>query len=171
MTIDNDFFKEEKKLEEVLTLLNKISIFGGLNKKQVKEVIDLCDVKLCPKDSILFSYGQSSHHIYVILKGAVNLYFYENKELSEKYKTRILKEGDSFGAASLISIEPHVATAVCMEDSEILLMSRNVLLSLHKNNPDLFGRIILNIARELGRILHRTNKILFECIGNKERQD
>lgn len=83
---------ERTKMEEVLTLLNKISIFGGLNKNQVKEIVDLCEIKIYPENSVLFSCGESANHIYVILRGSVNLHFYKNEEFNDTYRGNPLEK-------------------------------------------------------------------------------
>ena len=44
--------------------------------------------------------------------------------------------------------------------TECIMISRKTLFNLHKSFPTLFSKIILNIARELARRLHKNTDIL-----------
>ena len=50
------------------------------------------------------------------------------------------------------------ATALAVEDTELMVLSQRALHSLHKDDPDLFGLLVLNIAREACRRLHKTDQ-------------
>lgn len=160
-----DYLNKLNDTSDIMGILKEISIFGGLKQEQLEEIFKLAYVAKVPKNYKLFSIGESSCYIYVLINGAISLTFFseENKEEYMQFKI-----GDCFGEASLIAIEAHTASALCLEECEIVVLSRRALMSLHKSNPDLFGRLILNIARELGRRLHITNKLLFECRSEKK---
>lgn len=159
-----NYLEELKDTSEIMEILKKISILGGLRQEHLEEIFQLAFKAKLPKNYKLFSIDESASYIYILIKGSISLIFFseENKE-----ECMILKTGDCFGEASLIAIEAHTASALCIEDCELVVLSRKALMSLHKKNPDLFGRLILNIARELARSLHKTNKLLFEYKNHK----
>ena len=76
----------------------------------------------------------------------------------------VVEEGQCFGETSVIGIQPHAATAVTTEDTELIVLSRNALLSLLKTDLELFSILILNIAREACRRLYKTDEILLHYV-------
>jgi len=81
-----------------------------------------------------------------------------------------ISSGDCLGEASLMSIEPHTATAVCAKKTKLILISRKTLFTLHKTNSTLFSKLILNIARELARRLHKNNNLLFQYLSSNKKE-
>ncbi len=76
----------------------------------------------------------------------------------------VFGEGHCFGETSVIGIQPHAATAISAEDTELIVLSRNALLSLFKIDLELFSILVLNIAREACRRLHKTDEILMHYV-------
>jgi CRP-like cAMP-binding protein len=77
------------------------------------------------------------------------------------------EKGQCFGETSVIGIQPHAATAISVKDTELIVLSRKALLSLFKINLELFSILILNIAREACRRLHKTDEILIHYVLRK----
>ena len=150
-------------IKEVLPVLSKISLFGGLNDEELYFLFSLCEYGEFKKNNILFQKDDSPNYIYIVISGQVKLYITQN---NIEYDFLSFFSGDCIGEASLMSIEPHTATAVCHKKTKLLLLSRKTLFRLHKDNPSLFSKLILNIARELARRLHKNNDRLFQYLSS-----
>jgi CRP-like cAMP-binding protein len=88
-------------------------------------------------------------------------------EKSDPLELIVFGEGQCFGETSVIGIQPHAATAIAVEDTELIVLSRNALLSLMKTDIELFSILTLNIAREACRRLHKTDEILLHYVLRK----
>ena len=55
-----------------------------------------------------------------------------------------------------------------MEDTELMILSQKALLELHQTDSELFGILILNIAREACRRLYKTDQILLHYAQPKK---
>jgi len=88
-------------------------------------------------------------------------------EKSNPLELIVVGQGQCFGETSVIGIQPHAATAISIKDTELIVLSRNALLSLLKTDLDLFSILILNIAREACRRLHKTDEILLHYVLRK----
>jgi len=77
--------------------------------------------------------------------------------------------GRCFGETSAIGILPHSASAVAVEDTELIVLSTRALHRLYLEDTKLFGMLILNIAREACRRLHRTDEILLHYAADNGR--
>ena len=152
------------EIEDVLPILNEISILAGLSDKQLYTLFRLLEKTSYKKGEKVFEQGSQPSHIYIIQSGSVKLVINEKSELLELI---VFGEGQCLGETSVIGIQPHAATAIAVEDSELIVLSRNALLSLMKTDLDLFSILILNIAREACRRLHKTDEILLHYVLRK----
>ena len=154
-----------QNIEDVLSILNEISIFAGLSDKQLYTLFRLLEKTSYKKGEKIFEQGSQPSHIYIIQSGSVKLVINEKSELLELI---VFEQGQCFGETSVIGIQPHAVTAIAVEDTELIVLSRNALLSLMKTDLDLFSILILNIAREACRRLHKTDEILLHYVLRKQ---
>ncbi|MCF7954657.1 MAG: cyclic nucleotide-binding domain-containing protein [Phycisphaerae bacterium] len=144
-------------IENVLPMLNKIAIFAGLTEKQLYMIFRLLTKVTYKKDESVFEQGDKPTHIYIVKSGKIKLVVWREHtplELAE------FQEGDCFGEASVIGIQPHEGAAVASADSEIIVLSRKALLSVYDTDKELFSILILNIAREIARRLYKSDQTL-----------
>ncbi len=145
---------ESREIEDIIP---QISIFGGIERQYIDKLIPHCElIKKCEGD-FLYRENDPASEIFIVLSGKIKLvlnYGTNPLELIE------LSGGCSLGETSVIGIEPHGSTAVVTEDVTLLVLSRMILDRLHKQEPEVFTVLILNIARELARRLHRNRKTL-----------
>ena len=163
-------YNSEKQLsplldvEDILSILNKISILAGLSEKQLYTLFRLLEKVQYKAGENIFIEGQQPSHIYIVKSGSVKLV--ANAEQTP-LELIVFEEGQCFGETSVIGIQPHAATAICVKDTELIVLSRNALLSLFKIDLELFSILILNIAREACRRLHKTDEILMHYVLRK----
>jgi len=144
-------------IEAVLPILNKISILGGLSDAQLYKVFRAMESVAYRAGETIFEPGDVPTHIYIIRSGKVKIVANvagTPMELME-YVT-----GQCFGETAAIGILPHSATALVVEDAELLALSAGAVHALHKEDPVLFGLLVLNIAREACRRLHKADEIM-----------
>lgn len=147
--------------QEVLVMLNDISIFAGFNQAQLVTLFDQLEEVSYSSGDHIFEQGSEPSHIYIIRKGQVKLVVGDsntNLELIE------FEPGGCFGETSVIGIVPHEASAVSVGDTELLLLSRKALLNFYKTDLELFSLLIMNIAREACRRLSQTDEILLHYV-------
>jgi CRP/FNR family cyclic AMP-dependent transcriptional regulator len=152
------------EIEEIRAILRKITILAGLTEQQLCRVLELLDKVTYQAGEYIFEQGQQPSHIYIIESGRVKLVAQENGACLELI---VFEQGKCFGESSIIGIQPHAATAIAIEPSELMVLSRNALLSLYKTDLELFSILILNIAREACRRLHSTDEVLLHYVSRK----
>ena len=148
-------------IEDILPIINEISIFAGLSDKQLYTLFRLLKKVRYKAGEKVFEEGTKPSHIYIVQSGRVKLV--ANAEQTP-LELIVFKEGHCFGETSVIGIQPHAATALCIEDTELIVLSRNALLSLYESDVPLFSTLIFNIAREACRRLHKTDEVLLHYV-------
>ena len=103
--------------------------------------------------------GQTPTHIYIIKSGRVGLVLESDNSCVTK---REFLEGDSFGEAALLSLINNTASFRAMAPTEVIAFSRKSLNNLRKADPEVFSRLILNLARDLARKLQYTDEMLLK---------
>ncbi len=147
--------------EDVMPILNDISILAGLTETQLHMLFRLLRKTDYKAGENVFEEGEQPGDIYIIQSGSVKLVVNAEETPLELI---VFGKGRCFGETSMIGILPHAATAVCVEDAELIVLSRNTLLSLYKSDLEMFSTLVLNIAREACRRLAKTDEILLHYV-------
>lgn len=159
--------KEYKPLEDikgVMAILNRISIFGGLSEKQLRSIFKLLKKVSYSEGEYIFKIGDEPGEIYIVKSGTVKLVDETDEGILELAQ---LDVGEIFGETSVIGIQPHEASAIAVEDTELIVLSRGALLSIFDTDKELFGMLILNLAREVSRRLHQADETLLHYVLKK----
>jgi len=99
---------------------------------------------------VVFRKGEMAQQMYIVLNGKIRLYVGHEPvgDWSEE-----LTKGDFFGEGSLLEPIPRSNTAVALEDSEVIAISRGTFLRMIRQNPEVSVKMMQRLAqrnRELG---------------------
>ncbi|MHC4887172.1 MAG: cyclic nucleotide-binding domain-containing protein [Planctomycetota bacterium] len=155
----------ESKLtvEAVLPILNKIAIFGGLREEQLNRIFGMLAQRSCHEGEFIFEAGQSPKSIFIIQRGRVELLLPANGSYLAK---AVFGEGDCFGETAVIGIQKHTASAMALEETDLIELPRSALFQIWEEDKELFGMLILNIAREACRRLNQTDETLLHYFAD-----
>jgi len=141
----------------ITAILERIAIFGGLDESQLNELFQTLQLVSYAKGEIIFEKGDEPCHIYVVKSGKVEIALEGSKFA---VKRLVFDIGQCFGESSVIGIQSHTGTASAVEDCELIVLSKTTLMNYFEDDKTLFGQLILNIARETSRRLHRADEII-----------
>jgi CRP/FNR family transcriptional regulator, cyclic AMP receptor protein len=144
-------------LDSVRSILSKIAIWGGMSEEQQSRIFKRLEVGTFAKDEYIFRKGDQPSHIYIVKEGKVSIFI---SDLETIVKKEILSTGGCFGVAALMAMETHMGTAIAIEESQIMALSRQSLLALRHEDIHLFALLMMNTAREIARRLRLTDDIL-----------
>jgi len=134
--------------QSLLDLRDDLKIFTSLDEGELKLLAGEFEQKHCPAGSVLFTENEPGDYIGLILSGS-----FEVKKTTEfmgkQIVLAVLSRGSSLGELSIIDEKPRSATMVAIEDSELLILRRDVLNDFIECHP----HIGIKIMREINRIL------------------
>lgn len=110
------------------------------------------------KGTVIFNEGDTGVEMFVIQNGSVELSRTIN---GEKRFQRTLEKGDFFGEMSLLEGLPRTATAVTLEDSEIITINGALFDQMIKSNIEIAVRML----RKLSTRLRETTQQLDDLLG------
>lgn len=99
------------------------------------------------KGELIFKEGQQASFFYVIEEGRVKMYNVNDE--GREFIQGIFIAGNSFGEPPVISGEQYPANAVAMENTVLLRMTRDRLLALLRENPDIHLQFTTMLANRL----------------------
>lgn len=146
-------------IKSVVLILSDIAIWGGVTEMQFDKIFKRLEIGIFKKGEYIFQKGDEPSHIYIVRKGKIGLMIVD-QQINLLKKT--LMPGECFGVASLMAMRIHTSTAVALEDSEVMVLSREALWELRHEDVELFSLLMMNIARELARRLKLTDDILLQ---------
>jgi len=102
-------------MQEIARFLAVHKPFDGLAPEALEQTAATVEVAYFPRGaSILQQGGEPSHHLYVIVKGTVELRQVDEGHASKLVET--LAEGETFGQVSLLSRSPHLWDVIARDD-------------------------------------------------------
>ncbi len=145
------------EVESVLPILNKISLLGGLDEAQLYAVFRVLETEHYRKGEFIFRQGDEPDHIRIVRAGRIRIVEEVDgtpMELAE------FGAGECFGETSVMAIHRHTASALALEDADLLVIPREKMFQFHQTDPALFGILMMNIAREACRRLKKTENTM-----------
>ncbi|MEO8237696.1 MAG: Crp/Fnr family transcriptional regulator [Flavobacterium sp.] len=103
--------------------------------------------KFYGKTSIVFEEGKLPSHYYQILSGEIKMNNYNDD--GREFIQGIFYKDQSFGEPPLFLNQNYPASAVAVEDAEILCLSKLNFMKLLEENPAISIKIIENLAQRL----------------------
>ena len=142
-------------------------MWGGLTTKQQEKIYKRLEVGTFKKGEYIFRQGEQPTHIYLVKTGRVEL-LTSDQEVTVHKET--ITAGGSFGVAALMAMQKSTISAVALEDSEIIVLSRKALIELRHEDAELFALLMMNVARELARKLIMTDDMLLQHVREHKDQ-
>jgi DNA-binding NtrC family response regulator/polyferredoxin len=105
-----------------IDILSLSALFRDISKKSIERTVAQAEYKVLSENSVIFSQGEEADSFFVVISGKVKI-----SRASSDGQERIigyLSSGEGFGEVSLLTSEPHSATAVAVEATSLLVLSK-----------------------------------------------
>jgi len=143
----------------------KIPIFNALNASDMEEAKPYLIPAKFSKKEVIFSEGDSSDWLYVVIKGKVKI-----TKLSQSGREIILEiitPMDFFGGVAVMRRFPYPANAVAMDDTELLKISRSNLMRILDRFPNLMYCMAMNIGDRIKGSHEKLKNIAVEKVESR----
>jgi CRP-like cAMP-binding protein len=112
----------------------------------LQPISDLNTQRRYIQNQMIFSENEPGNDMFIIQKGKVKI----SKIIDSKEVTlNILKAGDLFGEMALLDNKPRSASAISMEDSELLVINKKNFEGMVVSQPQLMTRIITLLSERI----------------------
>ena len=143
----------------LLSLLGKVPLFHSLNFDELRDVMNLLQIKRYAIGDVVFRQGDMGQGVYIVISGQIDIF---QTEEGKKVVLAQSEAGAFFGETALLDDEPRTGSAVVSLEAELALFSRSSLLLLAEQRPHLSVKIALQLSQVIAERLRRTNRGLRE---------
>jgi CRP/FNR family transcriptional regulator/CRP/FNR family cyclic AMP-dependent transcriptional regulator len=132
-------------------LLRTVPIFADLAEEEIDALARVTSRRKCPKDTVVFFENDEGDSLFMILEGRIKVTILGDD--GREIILSVLAPGDFFGEMALLDNEPRSATAIAMEDTELVSLHRADFQNVVVENT----RITLALVRALSARLRKAN--------------
>jgi CRP/FNR family transcriptional regulator/CRP/FNR family cyclic AMP-dependent transcriptional regulator len=142
-------------------LFRQVPLFSGLADEDLESLIGVATRRVYPKEAVVFFENDAGDALFMILSGRVKVTILSDD--GREIILAILSDNEFFGEMSLLDNEPRSATAIAMQETEMLILHQKEFLSIVEKRP----RVLLNLLSTLSSRLRKAN----QQIGNLALHD
>ena len=135
-------------------LLEEVPLFKLLDSDERVQLAAVLEETQIANGETLFKIGDPGDSLYIVRSGLVEMFVKDHT--GEKILLTTAGPGDLFGELSLLDNGPRAATAVALEDTELLVLDRGDLLLFLRRKPD----AALDLMTVMGQRLRRSDELL-----------
>ncbi|HJS74601.1 MAG TPA: Crp/Fnr family transcriptional regulator [Vicinamibacteria bacterium] len=142
-------------------LFRQVPLFSGLAPEDLESLLAVAARRKFPKDAVIFFEHDLGDALFMILSGRVKVTILSDD--GREIILAMLTDRDFFGEMSLLDNEPRSATAIAMQETEMVVLHQKDFLSIVEKRP----RVLLNLLAVLSFRLRKAN----QQIGNLALHD
>jgi CRP-like cAMP-binding protein len=149
-------------------LLRSVPLFSELSDVDVASLARLAARRSYPKDTVVFFENEEGDFFFTIVGGRIKVTILGDD--GREIILSMLGPGDFFGEMALLDNEPRSATAIAVEESELLSLHRTDFQSVIGDNPAISNALIKVLTARLRRANHQISTLaLLDVYGRVAR--
>ena len=149
-------------------VLRTVPIFSELSDEDITSLAHLTLRKRYPKDTVVFFENEEGDFFFTITEGRIKVTILGDD--GREVILSVLGPGDFFGEMALLDNEPRSATAIAVEESELLSLHRNDFQSVLNDNRSITSALIRVLSARLRRANHQISTLaLLDVYGRVAR--
>ena len=132
-----------------LNILSSSALFQSTSRDVLKKTLSRANVEKHAAESVIFKQDETPEHFFIVISGAVKIV--RTSPEGQEHTVAYLKEGEGFGEVSLLTGEPHSASAGTVKETSLLVFTKKDFNSLIESDPDISLALIKGFASRLNK--------------------
>ncbi|MBC8170646.1 MAG: cyclic nucleotide-binding domain-containing protein, partial [Anaerolineae bacterium] len=144
--------QEQPMLSQIerIMFLKQVSIFQSIPLEQLKAIAAVCEPEAFPAKAIIFKQGEASSGLYVVTAGQVAIQVHGHR--TETIQLATLEVNAYFGEMSLFNNRPRSASALAIQATEVLKLSRTSFIRLVRQFPEMSLTLLDVLSQRLAEV-------------------
>jgi CRP-like cAMP-binding protein len=149
-------------------LLRTVPIFSELPAVDCEALAQLAARRRYPKDTVVFFENDEGDSFFMIVSGRIKVTILGDD--GREVILSVLGPGDFFGEMALLDDEPRSATAIAIEECELLSLQRSDFESVIANKPSISLALVRVLTARLRKANHQISTLaLLDVYGRVAR--
>jgi|GEM_PF-5086638 CRP-like cAMP-binding protein len=140
---------KEERVALVTEFIKKIEVFSPLSTTEINDLANDAKLLTYGVGEKLFNQGDPGESLYIVCSGKISIcidFSTENNEM-ESCEVTVLEKGDILGEISLLIGEPRSASAVILEESELIYIDRAAFKKILVRNLSILDALTKIMAK------------------------
>src|SRR5262245_38499057 len=133
--------------------LRRTTIFRRLSTEDRQRLADVASIRAYEKGAVLFSEGDTSDQLYTVVNGRVKVF--KTTARGTDVILEIFGPGDPVGAVAVYESRAYPASAVALEPTTCLLISRKAFFALLETYPTMVRGLLTGLTHRLVELTNR----------------
>lgn len=147
----------------LIELLHRIPLFAELHDDALQQLARRCITKSVPAGTVLFTTGEECRGVYMIDSGRVRIY--RTDPAGREQVLHVEGPGRSVAELPMFDGGPYPASAVTIEDCELVFLPLPAFEYLYRNQPDIAHAVIRALGRRLRHLVHLAETLAFRDVA------
>ena len=137
-------------VERAEQALTQVPLFSGLDGVVCRKIVSQGRLQCVSRGAVVVTEGDAPKGLYLVLSGRLKVFL--NDDAGREVVLTIEESGSAFGEISLLDEEPRSASVAAIEPCELVVIGKEALLGLLKQNPELSLAMIRSLAALVRRL-------------------
>ncbi len=146
-------------IERIVTFFQDGALFNNLSTDELSQLAQISRERKFERGQIIFYEGDLGGSLYIIVMGSVKIVMMADD--GREHILGLLHQGDFFGEVSLIDGQPRSATAIALDNVNVIMISREDFIRLLRENPDMSLKIMVTLCQRLRRTDKHVESLAF----------
>jgi CRP/FNR family cyclic AMP-dependent transcriptional regulator len=138
-------------IKQIMSYLNRVPLFSSLTNKQMDVVARRFVEREFPTGSEMVTQGSGGEGFFVVVSGKAQIK--RKKSDGVVVDLNVIQAGDFLGEMALLDDGLRTASAVVLEPTKCLLLTRWDFLALLKEDPDMAIAVLQEMAKRFRAVL------------------
>lgn len=139
-----------------------VDVFEGLGEAEIERLVQACTVTRYGAGETVFVEGDAGDDLFLVRAGRVRIAKTISGDVARTLA--VVERGGVFGELALVGSGTRSATALALEPTDVLALSRDSFLALTEAEPRLGLKIMGRFAALLAERLHVTTDLLRDTV-------
>jgi len=156
---------DRMRQERFTRALASSSLFEGISPREREALLEISRVRRFSRGSLLFSEGDTAGGFFLIVSGRVKVF-----KISPDGKEQILHifgAGEIVGEVAVFSGKDFPASAVTLQDGEILFIPRDGFLRLATGRPEILLNMLATLSMRLRRFTVQIERLTLREVASR----
>jgi CRP/FNR family transcriptional regulator, dissimilatory nitrate respiration regulator len=137
----------ELRTTGIISTLRVCQLFAGLARQDLENIAACAIIKSLTKGAYLFREGDAAVGFYIVQQGAVNVH--RVNAMGKEQIIHVFRTGESFAEVALATDKGYPADARALEATQVLLIQKEGILALLRQQPELALRMLGGMSSHL----------------------
>ena len=143
-------------------ILREVSFFKALTPREIDQILAIAKLKCYKNGDLIFKKEDIGNNFFIVKSGRIKIFSAVGPQKKKTFA--YLKKGDFFGEMSLLGGKVRSASAQAMEESELLVISKNNFRELILQNPDFTLKLLHTLVDRLSKCDKELESMMFHNI-------